>query len=168
MTENKSKSKVTASEIVGDLRKMRRMYEVFAHASEIADVLAKQEAKERGLQKSITSLEEKEASLDKVLENKEAIIEAKKEQIESMDEVVKEAKAVYTNTLEAAKADASTKATEIIASAEDKAKRIQIDIDNLITNRNSLLSDTQEAKQELINVKEQIDAMKQKVLDSLS
>lgn len=110
--------KITASEVAGELRKAAKMYEVFKHASDAANVLAGYEASEKKLKKDIGKLQSEYDDLDKACDVVSSDTDAKKFELSNLEKKVKDADDEYKRLLSESKSKAQIEASRIVSSAQ--------------------------------------------------
>ena len=159
---DKQKDKVSYSAIAGELRKAARLYEVFKHASEAADALAKFEAEIKIASKKAEGLKAELYELDKACDvsyNQKVATEVE----------IKQAKDEALLTIKKGKADASI----LVNKAKDQASKIMDEVKGelaIIKGEINIAKikekESKEAKgkadAELHKVKDQIQSLKDK------
>jgi cell division septum initiation protein DivIVA len=159
------KSKKVASEVVGELRKAAKLYEVFKNAADAAELLANFEKNEAALKKSILSLEKDKESLEIVLSEAlneiEAVNAKAKEKSSQSDEVLANAKSEAKDIT----AKARENANAIIDKAQNEASKIESTISAIKVRERQAVEDEKKAQSHLTKVNEQIKAAKDKFLE---
>jgi cell division septum initiation protein DivIVA len=159
------KPKKVASGVVGELRKAAKLYEVFKNAADAAELLANFEKNEAVLKKSICSLEKDKESLEIVLS--EALDEIKaanakvKEKSSQSDELLANAKDEAKDITVKARKNANA----IINEAQDKVSKIEASISAIKIRERQAIESEKKAQNDLIKVKGQIKAAKDKFLE---
>ena len=155
MTKTKE-DKVSYSAIAGELRKAARLYEVFKHASEAADSLAKFEAEIKISTGKAAKLKAELYELDKecdVAYNKKIAAEVE----------IKQAKDEALLTIKKGKADASI----LVNKAKDQAEKIMDEVKGKLAIINGDINIANLKKEESIEAKGKADAELHKVEDQI-
>jgi chromosome segregation ATPase len=106
-------SEVTASEIVGELKKISRLYEVLKKADEIVSFIAEKERYQRDLEVDISEATRTLASLSKQCEDLG-------DQNDNARKDIEKAKLEYKKIME----DANTRAASVVSAARSQAASI--------------------------------------------
>jgi hypothetical protein len=143
---------IPASEIVGELRRAGRMYEVLKRAEDMVMVLVNLEDSEKTIKKNIANAEKLLKSLeDKAIEVKSSMDKQKQEATESILKMQEEASMVRTQA-----SDVLRKARDEAASLVAKAKAEVVSIQSIIDN---LKKEEKAARQATDAVKGALDSM---------
>jgi len=167
MTKVKEDSKVSYSAIAGELRKSARLYEVFKHASEAADILASFEREKsnalsgiKNLQKELEDLDQKcDDSYNKLKESKEGKLHVENEALL----ILKKARVEAENIKSRASSNSEKKIAEGNDALElilEKTRIAKSDMEKSINKKN-------ESLKSLSKVEEQMKAAKDKFLKTL-
>ncbi len=159
---------ITASEVIGELRKAARLYEVFKRAEEMARVLVDLEKKQKDLETKIAILKVDEENVDKAIDEKVARTNA---QLADTLEKVKAAEAQVVN--------AEKRAMDIVSKAKEEAasvmKQTKVEFDALKHSMKSAkdaelvaLQKAKEARDRLDAVMFEVESKKRELLKAFS
>ncbi len=129
---------VKASEIVGELKKAARLYEVFQAAHKMVAVVSELEAKEAQAKASLEALEAEKAKVDKDIDEK---VEKANAQVAAAKDEVKKLKDVADLTKEEAQkllVKAKDEASSIVRNAENEAQKVRNGIAALLAEHRQL------------------------------
>lgn len=159
-------SDLTASEVIGELRKAARQYEIFKKAEEIVQVLVEQEQRRFQLNKEVASLETEKLRVDKQIDERiakaEEHLEAALKAVKDADAEAAKVKAEAHAVLEQAKKDASemiNKAGEKVAAADKELAHLDTEIkaakeevESLAKVKDGMLAEMKAKRDELLKV----------------
>lgn len=168
MTDSTSKKKVTASEMVGELRKMRRMYDVFKNAHAAAEILSSFEAEEPKVRRRMEELIETKKELASLNSSIEKAIEENKRKLSSVTQAIESFNEEHDGLVKAAEMQARARASEIIKAAESKATEAEERAAKAMKEKDSLTQDINKQKSALINLEDQIKRVKSRAIESLA
>lgn len=159
---------VKASEIVGELRKGERFYEVFREASKVASFFADLELKEATLLKSIKDLEEESKRVDAEIEKRVAQFEQRFKESQaraiSVENDAKQVKIMSDETLVRAKNEAFA----IIANAKKEAELVKANTAKLRQEEKEALEKLSAAKTALDAIQSEMKAKKEQLLKAFN
>jgi len=166
MTKTKE-DKVSYSVIAGELRKGARLYEVFKHASDAADVLAAFDREQEGMKRKIATLKNEVLELDTLCDEaynkKEEAIKAKSKSEVEAGNIVQKAKqeAELIKSKSNAYAAKSKEDMEVVLSGiMDKIGIAKNEMNDAVNSKNDAVS-------ALAKVEKQIQSAKDRFLKTL-
>lgn len=166
MESNKDK-KITASEVAGSLRKAARLYEVFKHAHEAADLLAQAESTERKLKSSVLVLQKEHDSLDAECDDIVSKTKKKKVKLKEVEDKLSKAEHEFSDAKRVLIAKAEAKARAIVEKAERDLKDTMLEIVAANRTKKVLVEDIAYANKTLVEVVDHIEKVKAKALKAL-
>lgn len=139
--------KITASEIMGEVRQALRTFRAFEGLEDVLKFLVDQEKYQKQLQDSIASLEQKHVELQANVEQATSKVDALSKVIAGHEDTVVAQTSAAEEAASIMIAKATNKALNIVAGAEEKVKAlestrdgIQKEIDALNRERNNITS----------------------------
>lgn len=121
--------KITASEVVGELRKMGRMYEVMKRAEEMVTVIANLEQIEREVKKNISqaeiNLQDLEKKYKNTIERMDKLVADAQDRLNKMNKEVEMAKISADDLIRNARHESSQIRSKALAESEVNMKAIQ-------------------------------------------
>ena len=159
--------KISYSVIAGELRKSARLYDVFKHASEAADILSEFEREEKKAKASIEDLRKQESILqescqeafDKQEEAEKSVIEAKKK--------IGDAKANARMEADKIIAKAQASASKFLDEAKGELEELKASIKTFQVEAANADNKRKDAMEALAKVEKQVEAAKARFLKTL-
>lgn len=158
---------ITASEVIGELKRLVRTYEALDKAMRIVEVVADAEKKEREINTNIVSLKKKEAEVSESLEtayseldNATASTQTAKEKAEKM---VADASKEATRIIN----EASIRAKGLVTEAYGTIDSLEASIKDATTREKQAITSTATAEAELLSLQQSIKIEKQRIIESL-
>jgi len=155
---------LTASEVVGELRRMSRMYEVFKRAEEMVMVLANLETNENTLKKSIQASQEKLETVEKTIQNTEMGFKLREQEAQKfLQKMQDEAMAIRNQASDKLK-DARNEAASLVSNAKEQVQGMQSQVMDL---RKTIATLNQEATSAKIALESILQNMQSKKMELL-
>ena len=143
---------ITASEVMGELRKVARQYEVFKRVEEMLQVLVDYEQRKAALVKEIEVLQKEQARLDSKMD----------EAVKRANELNKAAEQTFVMANEKAK-HVEAKAADVLAKAKADAAALkqmqEVEVAKMKVQIDELKKDAVKANQEAVQAQAARDAM---------
>jgi len=167
MTDKDEKTKVSYSAISGELRKSARLYEVFKHASEAADILANFEREEKAASIRISILNKELKSLDDKCD--ESYLKQQKAEKEAKDALEEKLDILNKARIDAEgiKSRATNQVDKILSEARNELNNIQSDIEKAKDDAHKANVAKESALKSLSKVEKQMKEAKDKFLNTL-
>jgi hypothetical protein len=159
---------VTASEIINELRRAARSFEVYKEALKVAEFFLDLESQEKAIRKSIDDLAAEKAKMDQSInmqvdEANKKLLDLKKKQMvaeESIQEVARRA--------DEQMASARKDALAIVAAAQNQAKAIQDSTVALRNEENRVKNDLHDLKQSYAQLVNEMHAKREQLLKAFN
>jgi uncharacterized phage infection (PIP) family protein YhgE len=159
---------VTASEIINELRRAARSFEVYKEALKVAEFFLDLESQEKAIRKSIDDLAAEKTKMDQSInmqvdEANKKLLDLKKKQVvaeESIQEVARRA--------EEQMASARKDALAIVAAAQNQAKAIQDSTVALRNEENKVRNDLHDLKQAYSQLVNEMHAKREQLLKAFN
>lgn len=159
---------VTASEIVGELKKAARLFEVFQEAHKMVAVVAELEQVKAKAQKQVDALrterDKMDAEIDEKVNKANVEVIAAKEDVKNMREVLAMTKVEAQKLL----SKAQEEATQIVTNAKNQAKEVEDSIASLRGREAEAERDLLIMKASLAMIVDEMHSKKQQILKAFN
>lgn len=159
--------KISTSEVLGELRRMSRLYKVFEKATEAAETLLDHEKQVSSLQKEVTSLNGIKADLETECTETVLRLDESKAKADKIGGEINHRLTEEKAKTDKIRADALDEAKQIISRAEGEAEVILAKIKTLKTEESTAKTLRDKAVGDLESVKRDIESTRKRFANSL-